>query len=608
MKRYLPLALSLGILMSALPATAETLAPEETEAAIPLMAPNAVEFTLDNGMQVAVIPDHRAPVVTHMVWYRVGAADETAGQSGIAHFLEHLMFKGTEEHPGDEFRQRVAAIGGDENAFTSADYTAYFQRVAAENLGEMMEFESDRMVNLVLTDAMVATERDVVMNERRDRVEKNPDALLNESLLRILYLNHPYGRPIIGWNHEIQDLDRQTALDFYRRYYTPSNAVLVVAGDVTPEEVRRLAEETYGQIESRPEAVRAPRPSEPPAAGPRSITVEHENVREPQIQRLYIVPSAVTAEPGEAEALSVLAEILGGGSTSRFYDNLVRGDGVATYAGAAYQSGGIDDMRFVVYGLPKPEVSLDELETGMDALIADLQENGVTQEELDRAKRSAIAQAIYSLDNQATLANIVGQALASGRTLEDVQSWPARIQAVTAEDVQAVAERYLQPDAIRHRLPRTRYRRGEELMSARFSGRLSLTRLPAILPTMLLGAFMTVAFMPQAARAVGIQEITSPGGVTAWLVEDYTVPVVTMNVAFRGGAAQDPDDRAGLANLMSGLLDEGAGDLDQPRLSGEARGSLASTSPSTPAPTPSTATCARSPRTPTRRSSCSASR
>ena len=242
MKLLPTLALSLGVLMSAVPAYAESPAPVDAAAEIPRMAPNAQEFTLANGMQVVVIPDHRAPVVTHMVWYKVGSADETAGQSGIAHFLEHLMFKGTATHPGDEFRRRVAAIGGDENAFTSNDYTAFFQRVAKENLAEMMAFEADRMTNLVLTDAMVATERNVVLNERRDRVEKNPDAVLNEGLLRILYLNHPYGRPVIGWNHEILALDRTTALNFYHRYYTPENAVLVVAGDVTPDEVRKLAE------------------------------------------------------------------------------------------------------------------------------------------------------------------------------------------------------------------------------------------------------------------------------------------------------------------------------------------------------------------------------
>jgi zinc protease len=311
----------------------------------------------------------------------------------------------------------------------------------------MMQFESDRMTNLVLSDAAVATERDVVLNERRDRVEKNPDAVLNEALLRVLYLNHPYGRPIIGWSHEIRQLNRQAALDFYKRYYTPNNAVLVVAGDATPDEVRRLAEETYGKIAARPEAVRAPRPVEPPPVAARTVTVRDEKVREPQLQRYYIVPSVVTAKPGEAEALNVLAEILGGGATSRFYDELVRGDGPATYAGAAYQMGGLDDMRFIVYGLPKPGVGLRDLEARIDETIADLQKSGVTEEELARAKRSSIAQAIYSLDNQTALANIVGQALAIGRDLSDVQDWPSRIQAVTAAEVQAVAQKYLRPEA-----------------------------------------------------------------------------------------------------------------------------------------------------------------
>jgi zinc protease len=447
MKFLAPLVLSIGALMSSIPALAESQRLGDPAAEIPRMAPNAVEFGLDNGMQAVVIPDHRAPVVTHMVWYKVGAADETGGQSGIAHFLEHLMFKGTEAHPGDEFRRRVAAIGGDENAFTSSDYTAYFQRVAKENLEEMMRFEADRMTNLVLTDEVVATERNVVLNERRDRVERNPDAVLNEALLRILYLNHPYGRPIIGWNHEIEELDRNTALGFYRRYYTPSNAILVVAGDVTPAEVRKLAQETYGAIPDKPEALRAPRPSEPPVVGPRSVTVRDEKVSEPQLQRAYVAPSTVTAEPGEAEALSLLAEILGGGATSRFYDQLVRGEGAATYAGAHYRANGLDSSRFVVYGLPKPGVALDALEERMDEAIRELQSDGVSEEELARAKRSAIAQAIYSLDNQTRLANIVGRALVVGESLADVQDWPTRINAVTAEEVQAVAQKYLQPEA-----------------------------------------------------------------------------------------------------------------------------------------------------------------
>jgi zinc protease len=413
----------------------------------PKLAPNAVEFTLANGMQVVVIPDHRAPVVTHMVWYRVGGADEVAGQSGIAHFLEHLMFKGTANHPAGEFRDRVIAVGGDENAFTSYDYTAYFQRVAKENLREMMAFESDRMANLVLAPDIVATERDVVLNERRDRVERHPGAILGEGLLRVLYLNHPYGRPLIGWNHEIRGLDREVALAFYERYYTPTNAILVVAGDAAPEEVRAAAEATYGAIPARRDAARAPRPAEPPSPGPRSVTVRDEKVPEPQLQRFFVVPSASSAAPGEAEALSLLAEILGHGATSRFHDRLVRGDGPATQAGAFYDIDGLDHSRFIIYGQPKPGIPPEVLEARLDAEVDELKEHGVTQEELDRAKRSSIAQAIYSLDNQARLAQIVGRALASGRSLADLQDWPARIQKVTAADIQAAARKHLRMES-----------------------------------------------------------------------------------------------------------------------------------------------------------------
>jgi zinc protease len=431
--------------MAAMPATAQK-APTETSREMPRMAPTAVEFTLGNGMPVVVIPDHRAPVVTHMVWYRVGAADETAGQSGIAHFLEHLMFKGTKNHPIGEFSQRVAALGGEENAFTTSDYTAYFQRVAKKDLREMMDFESDRMTNLVLTDEVVAPERDVVLEERRSRVENDPASLLSEALSATLYRNHPYGRPVIGWKHEIEALNRDTALNFYKRYYTPSNAVLVVAGDVSPDEVRKLAEDTYGKIPSRADAVRAPRPAEPPSVGPRTVTVRDEKVREPQVQSAYIVPSIHTAEPREAEALTVLAEVLGGGSTSRFYDKLVRNGGPATYAGAYYQSNGVDDTRFAIYGVPKAGTDLRDLEKRMLEVVAEIREGGITPEELERAKNSSIAQAVYSQDSQQTLARIVGTALMIGSSLEDVQNWPARISAVTAEDVQAVARKYLDED------------------------------------------------------------------------------------------------------------------------------------------------------------------
>src|SRR5580693_6804493 len=211
-------------------------------------APTVTDFKLDNGIEVVVIPDHRAPVVTHMIWYKVGAADETPGKSGLAHFLEHLMFKGTEKNPGDTFSQDVAEIGGQENAFTTSDYTGFFQRVPREHLEEMMALEADRITGLVLTDEVVKPELNVVLEEQNMRVASNPAGRLGEQMDAALYLNHPYGRPIIGWRHEIEKLDREQALAFYRRFYTPNNAILVVAGDVTPEEVKSMAEETYGAV------------------------------------------------------------------------------------------------------------------------------------------------------------------------------------------------------------------------------------------------------------------------------------------------------------------------------------------------------------------------
>jgi zinc protease len=240
-------------------------------------APSISSFNLANGMQVVVIPDHRTPVVTHMVWYKNGSADDPPGKSGIAHFLEHLMFKGTETRPKGMFSNLVSELGGQENAFTSFDYTAYFQKVAKEHLGTMMSFEADRMKNLVLSDEDVLPERDVVLEERRMRTDSDPGAQLSESLGRTLYVNHPYGLPIIGWQHEIEGLNREDALAYYRRFYTPENAILVVAGDVTEAAVRSLAEETYGRIAARGEAPRRNRTAEPPI--PAAILPHREGQR-----------------------------------------------------------------------------------------------------------------------------------------------------------------------------------------------------------------------------------------------------------------------------------------------------------------------------------------
>src|SRR6185503_10870087 len=221
-------------------------------------------FTLDNGLKVVVIPDHRTPVVTQMIWYKVGSADETPGKSGLAHFLEHLMFKGTSKHPAGEFSQTVLEIGGNENAFTSTDYTGYFQRVPRDQLATVMAFEADRMTGLILKDENVLPERDVVLEEYNMRVANNPEARLTEQIMAALYLNHPYGRPVIGWHQEIEKLDREDALAFYKRFYAPNNATLVIAGDVDLAEVRPMAEKTFGAVAPQPTiAAQRIRPQEP---------------------------------------------------------------------------------------------------------------------------------------------------------------------------------------------------------------------------------------------------------------------------------------------------------------------------------------------------------
>jgi zinc protease len=407
-------------------------------------APKVSYFKLANGLEVVVVPDRRTPVVTHMVWYKVGSADEPPAKSGIAHFLEHLMFKGTAKNPAGRFSQALAALGGQENAFTSSDYTGYFQRTAREHLKTLMEFEADRMTGLVLTDDVVKPELNVVLEEQNQRVANNPGARLGEQIEAALYLNHPYGRPVIGWRHEIEKLNREDALEFYKRFYTPNNAILVVAGDVTADEVRAMAEATYGKIE--PRAIIGPRqrPQEPAQTARRQVTLADPRVQQPSLQRSYLVPSAATAKPGESEALEVLAHILGTGMNSRLYRTLVVEREIAVSAGAWYSGAALDATRFGVYGSPKPGVTLPQIEDAIDAVINEVVAKGVTGEELARATNRLIADAVYAQDNQATLARWYGTALTTGSSVEKVNSWPDRIRAVTADAVLDAAKAWLE--------------------------------------------------------------------------------------------------------------------------------------------------------------------
>jgi zinc protease len=403
-------------------------------------------FMLDNGMEVVVIPDHRAPIVTHMVWYKVGSADEPPGKSGIAHFFEHLMFKGTTNHKPGEFGAKVAEIGGSENAFTSWDYTAFYQAVTPDALATMMDYESDRMRNLILTDAVIGPERDVILEERRSRIENSPDALLSEEIDATLFQNQPYRIPVIGWMHEMEQLNRVDAVAFYDKYYAPNNAVLVVAGDVDAATVKSLAEKTYGKVPRGPVLPPRVRPTEPEQNTKRTVTLRDPRVSVASFQKSWVVPSYRTAKNGEAEALDLLSEILGGGLRSRVYQQLVVKTGIASGAGASYSGTYLDDTTFSIYGAPRGEAGIEQVEGAIDAEIVKIIEDGVTDRELEKAKNRYVRSMIFARDNQSGMANIYGSTLTTGGTVADVAEWPDRIKAVTTDQVKAVAAKYLNPD------------------------------------------------------------------------------------------------------------------------------------------------------------------
>ncbi|SDE59914.1 M16 family metallopeptidase [Limimaricola pyoseonensis] len=422
-------------------------------ASFALAAPAAAQddavtsYTLDNGLEIVVIEDHRAPVVTHMLWYRVGSADEPVGASGVAHFLEHLLFKATDDLEAGEFSATVAANGGSDNAFTSTDYTAYFQRVAADRLGLMMEMEADRMNDLALTDEDIETERQVIVEERNQRVESNPGALAREQMAAAQYINHPYGRPVIGWMHEIEGLGREEVRDFYETFYSPNDAVLVVAGDVMPEEVLALAEEHYGPIPAEPDLPERVRPQEPPQRAERRLTYADPRVSQPYLVRSYLAPERDPGAQEEAAALTYLAEILGGSSfTSVLAEALVFEQDIALYAGAGYDGKSLDDTTFNLSVAPKPGTDLAAAEEAMDAVIAEFVEAGPTEEQMQRVRARLNASEIYARDSVEGLARRYGAALTQSLTVEDVQAWPDILRAVTAEEVQAAARALFDPD------------------------------------------------------------------------------------------------------------------------------------------------------------------
>lgn len=435
---------SLALLGALLIVLALTLVRGPAEARTSALGPEPETFALDNGLEVVVLPDHRAPVVTHMIWYRVGAADEPPGKSGIAHFLEHLMFRGTAKVPPGEFSKTVARNGGQDNAFTTQDYTAYFQRVAVDRLPLVMELEADRMRNLVLSDEIVKTERKVILEERRSRIDNDPGSLMSEQMMAALYLSHPYGIPTIGWYHEMEQLGREDALAFYNRFYEPNNAILVVAGDVTAATVRPLAEQYFGAIPRGPEITRT-RPSEPPQRVARHLRFVDSRVELNSFSRFYLAPSYTTAQGETAHALDVMVTILGGGETSWLYRKLVVEQKLATSAGAWYDGSALNDSQLGLYAQPRDGVTLEALEQAIDAVIAEFLAKGPAPGEMERAKAQLVAAAVYARDSQEFMARIYGVGLTTGQTIKDILGWPRRIETVKARDVVAAARLVLDP-------------------------------------------------------------------------------------------------------------------------------------------------------------------
>jgi zinc protease len=415
--------------------------------AAPALATPVTEFTLENGLQVVVIEDHRAPIVTHMMWYKTGRADEPAGQSGIAHFFEHLMFKGTDTVAAGEFSAIVAANGGSDNAFTSDDYTAYFQRIAAQHLPQMMQLEADRMANLNLSPENVATELQVILEERAQRTDSDPSALLQEQMTAAQYLNHPYAIPVIGWRHEIEQLTREKALAFYATHYAPNNAILVVAGDVNPAEVRELAQTYYGPIAPSADLPPRIRPSEPPQLSERRLRLADARVAQPYVIRTYLAPERNAGDQKQAAALAILAELLGGSGTTSVLARALQFDTqTAVYASAFYNGTAVDPTTFGLIVVPNAGVSLSDAEAAMDASIAAFLQAGVDADDLARIKTQIRAAEIYARDDVGNLTNTYGAALAVGLRVQDVQDWPAVLDSVTGEDVIAAARAVLRPE------------------------------------------------------------------------------------------------------------------------------------------------------------------
>ena len=420
-------------------------------AVIPLISQAEIqEFKLSNGMKVIVQEDHRAPVVVSQVWYRAGALDEVNGKTGVAHVLEHMMFKGTKKVPAGQFSRMIAAAGGKENAFTGMDYTCYYQQLEKSNLPLSMRLEADRMQNLQITDEEFAKEIKVVMEERRWRTEDTPQSKVNEQFQAIAFRAHPYGRPVVGHMNDLENMTAEDAREWYRNWYAPNNATLVVVGDVKAQEVLSLAKQHFGPIKARSLPPRKPQ-VEPAQLGPRRAVVKAPG-KLPYLAIGFHTPP-LAFQPVQSDlawepyALEVLAGVLSGNDSARLNQKLVRETSLALDVGAGYDttSRGQHSL-FELVGTPSEGKTVAELETALMAQIELIKTNGVTQKELDRVKAAVIAADIYQRDSVFYQAMQLGQLETMGYPWMLIKEYPEKLKTVTSEQIQAVAKKYLHPD------------------------------------------------------------------------------------------------------------------------------------------------------------------
>ncbi len=404
------------------------------------------EFTLDNGLRVVVVPDTRVPVVTHSVWYNVGAMDEKPGKTGLAHMTEHLMFKGTPRYPAGEMDKIVQRKGGVQNAFTSYDFTAYFQKVPVGELPTMLDLESDRMVNLHLTDEIFQPERKVVAEERKLTTDSDPSDRFFEQVLRRHYSAHTYGHPIIGWGEDIAGYTKDDALDWYRTHYAPNNATLVMVGDMNAAQLKPLLETTYGRVARVDHVVSRTQTVEPARTKPLEFVAMDAQVKVPVWHTLYRAPSAfqgvagAAVKDGDATALWVLAEILGGSDTSRLHKALVLDGQLADEATSSYDAVRAGETTFDISVQPKDGVTLDRIGPAVAKVLAMLLADGVTDAELKRAKTTLLADETYARDDSFTSMYRVGMWLTAGGDMADFNRWQDELAALTTADVNRVAK------------------------------------------------------------------------------------------------------------------------------------------------------------------------